>query len=103
MDDEEIMRRIAACFLGRHGMKVYGVEDGEAGLELAAHKAFDLILIDLIMPGMCVETMLLRLHELQPGVPIIVVSGLVDCELGASLIDKGLGATFPSRWSRMSL
>lgn len=89
IDDEEIMRRIAAVFLGQEGMQVSTAEDGFAGLELAARQRFDCIVIDLVMPGMCLETMLPKISKLQPGVPIIVMSGLMDDTLGESLIKRG--------------
>lgn len=50
-DDDAIQRRVARHRLERLGAKVWVVETGEAALELVAAQSFDLVLLDVEMPG----------------------------------------------------
>ena len=51
VDDEALVRRVLTMVLGRHH-EVATVEGGAAALELLGEREFDVILCDLMMPGM---------------------------------------------------
>jgi CheY-like chemotaxis protein len=51
-DDHEVSRKIMAALLGQAGHVVTFAEDGEKAVEAAAGTSFDLILMDVMMPGM---------------------------------------------------
>ncbi|GGC99910.1 response regulator [Pontibacillus salipaludis] len=51
VDDEERIRRLIRMYLERENYEVVEAEDGEEALELAIGDDFDLILLDLMMPG----------------------------------------------------
>lgn len=50
-DDDEIMRLLIRQFLERQGYQVVEAEDGRAALEKLSQSAFDLIILDMAMPG----------------------------------------------------
>lgn len=52
VDDEERIRRLLRMYLEREGYKIDEAEDGEKALEKAFQKNYDLILLDLMLPGM---------------------------------------------------
>ena len=52
IDDEEINRDLLTRRLTHHGHVVVTADSGEAGLALAAREAIDLILLDVLMPGL---------------------------------------------------
>ena len=52
VDDEEDIRELVALNLGREGFKVVGSETGEQALKLARSQPPDLIVLDLMLPGM---------------------------------------------------
>jgi two-component system alkaline phosphatase synthesis response regulator PhoP len=52
VDDEEDIRELVALNLGREGYKVIGLETGEQALKLARSQPPDLIVLDLMLPGM---------------------------------------------------
>jgi len=52
VEDEEDLRDIVIYNLEREGYKTVGVESGEEGLELAISLKPDLVLLDLMLPGM---------------------------------------------------
>jgi DNA-binding NarL/FixJ family response regulator len=48
--------------------------NGEEALELLLHKEFDLILLDLTMPGLSGVNLIARIHALYEKVPVLVLS-----------------------------
>ncbi len=83
VDDEEMVRNIAAAILAESGYRVLTAVDGAQGLEVFAREAgqIDLVLLDLTMPVMDgVET----LHELRKSgsdVPVVLSSGYTEQEV----------------------
>jgi DNA-binding response OmpR family regulator len=52
IDDEESIRLLCRVNLAASGMEVLEAEDGDSGLELARSEQPDLILLDVMMPGL---------------------------------------------------
>lgn len=52
VDDEDRIRRLLRMYLEREGYTIDEAEDGEQALEKAFEKDYDLILLDLMLPGM---------------------------------------------------
>ncbi|KZE49022.1 two-component system response regulator [Brevibacillus parabrevis] len=73
VDDEERIRRILRMYLENAGYVVDEAEDGFAALKLVKQIDYDLIILDLMMPGMDGIELCLRLRETDP-VPIVIVS-----------------------------
>ncbi|UOQ47544.1 response regulator transcription factor [Gracilibacillus caseinilyticus] len=68
VDDEERIRRLLKMYLEREGYEIEEAEDGEQALKLALSNDYDVILLDLMMPGkdgleVCKE---IRLHKATP-------------------------------------
>ncbi|KGX85955.1 response regulator transcription factor [Pontibacillus litoralis] len=51
VDDEERIRRLVKMYLERESFEVDEAEDGEEALELALEQEYDVILLDLMLPG----------------------------------------------------
>jgi len=52
VDDEDRIRRLLRMYLEREGYVIEEAENGEKALEMAFEKNYDLILLDLMLPGM---------------------------------------------------
>ncbi|SHE44169.1 two-component system, OmpR family, response regulator ResD [Seinonella peptonophila] len=52
VDDEERIRRLLRMYLEREGYRIDEAADGESALEKASEINYDLILLDLMLPGM---------------------------------------------------
>lgn len=52
VDDEDRIRRLLRMYLEREGYEIEEAEDGETALEKALAKNYDLIILDLMLPGM---------------------------------------------------
>ena len=76
IDDDRAVGTAIRIALEREGLEVAVVSDGRAGLEAAKSGNFDLLIVDIFMPGMDgLETMRL-VREHNPRMPIVVMSGL---------------------------
>ncbi len=74
VDDEPTMCRILERVLTEEGYRVIIARDGEAGLGLFARYSPDLILLDLMMPGINGREVCRRIGESSPGTRIIYLS-----------------------------
>ena len=79
VDDEPAAVEMLARFLENAGHRVEGAGSAEAAVAALKHGSFDLVLLDLILPG---QTGLQALAELQKltRAPIHVMTGLNDAE-----------------------
>jgi PAS domain S-box-containing protein len=75
VDDEVVVRELGNQILSKNGFKVDTAESGEAALEMYNEKSYDLVVLDLGMPGMggmrCLEDLL----KINPDVKVVVASG----------------------------
>ena len=75
VDDDSAVQATIRLILERAGHSVVVAGDGRKGLALFEAEEFDLLFLDIFMPGMDgLETMRL-VHQQQPLIPIIVISG----------------------------
>lgn len=92
VDDDPLNLRIAARLLrelGHHGALVNG---GGKALQLAAAQAFDVVLLDVNMPGMGGQDTLAELCRLTAGgrrPRVLMVSGHADPDTQKHFIDAG--------------
>lgn len=75
VDDEEPIRLTMSELLRRRGYDVITANNGEAALALIHQRPFDLLLLDLKMPGLSGIDVAQRARELQPEVAIIMLTG----------------------------
>ncbi len=75
IDDNEAFRRPLAEVLKRAGYEVHTAPEGATALKLFRQQPFDLVITDLIMPGMEGVETILELRRLAPAVKLIAMSG----------------------------
>lgn len=85
VDDDEAVRETVPGLLASCGHRVDACADGETGLlRLREHpRAYDLAILDLTMPGLGGAKLLQRLREVNPGLPVLLVSGYTSEESAA--------------------
>jgi CheY-like chemotaxis protein len=75
VDDDSAVQATIRILLERAGHSVVAASDGRKGLAIFENEDFDLLFLDIFMPGMDgLETMRL-IHQRKPLIPIIVISG----------------------------
>src|SRR5882762_7209378 len=80
VEDAEPLRTLAQAFLEAGGFRVLSAESGESALEVAARfgGTFDLLLTDVVMPGMNGRVLAEQLSPRQPGMKLLYMSGYTD-------------------------
>ena len=75
VDDEDDIRLMLARVLEKEGFTVAQAESGERALAALDQKSFDVVLLDIRMPGMSGLDALTQIRERRPESAVIMVSG----------------------------
>ena len=82
VEDEAMVRAVAERALTRAGYIVTSASDGEEGLaEIAKGGEFDLIVSDVVMPGMDGPAMAREIRKAKPALPVLFMSGYAEEQL----------------------
>ncbi|NYF89593.1 sigma-54 dependent transcriptional regulator [Tunturiibacter empetritectus] len=74
IDDEAAIRESLDTLLTLEGFTVSAASDGPSGLELLSRNEYDLLLLDLALPGESGLDLLPRIVEMQPNLPVIMIT-----------------------------
>lgn len=77
VDDEDMIINVARAMLEKSGYRVVVAKDGEQAVDTVKRKGDDinLVILDLIMPGIDGGKAFDLIHEIQPAMPVILSSG----------------------------
>ena len=91
VDDNAINRRLAVAFLTRLGLQTQEAADGPMALERLNSGSFDVVLLDISMPGMSGEEVLavLRADPRLSGLPVIAYTAHALPDEKQRLLDAG--------------
>jgi PAS domain S-box-containing protein len=91
IDDEQIMREGCSRILSKDGWAVITAENGTKGLEeiKGQTEKMDVILLDLMMPGMSGMEVLDRVRIIDPNLLVIVITGYATVESAVEAMKKG--------------
>jgi PAS domain S-box-containing protein len=83
VEDEERVRQITRKVLESNGYTVCEARDGAEALRLFDRRrdTFDLVMTDMVMPGMSGAELVQRLRRRRPHLPVLFVSGYTDNEM----------------------
>jgi signal transduction histidine kinase/CheY-like chemotaxis protein len=92
VDDEELVRNVAAAMMSRLGFEVDAVVDGQSAIDaVAADPArYTAVLLDLTMPGLSGADTFSRLRSIVPELPVVLMSGYSEEAAGARFAGKGV-------------
>jgi PAS domain S-box-containing protein len=82
VEDEDIVRRLVRQQLESLGYTVLDAGKGETALEIAENHEIDILVSDVVMPGMSGPELARRLVDRRPGLPVLFMSGYTDAFLG---------------------
>lgn len=74
VDDSGLARRLARRSLEELGWEVEEASDGAQALELYALNRHDVVVLDMVMHGMYGHEVLIKLRELNPALPVVIVT-----------------------------
>jgi two-component system response regulator HydG len=103
IDDDESMRDSCRQALARKAGRVEVAGDGLTGLEILEKEAFDLVILDLKMPGLSGMEVLNRIKQEYPEVVVIVITGYATVESAVEAMKQGAYDFLPKPFTPDSL
>jgi GAF domain-containing protein/CheY-like chemotaxis protein/HPt (histidine-containing phosphotransfer) domain-containing protein len=94
VDDNETNRRLMDALLGAWGIQTVLASDGDEALTRLGDGRLDLVVLDMLMPGMDGLDLASRIHERLPAMPIVLASSISqhDVATDARWAGSGIGA-----------
>jgi two-component system, NtrC family, nitrogen regulation response regulator NtrX len=89
IDDEKAIRKTLTEILSYEGYKIDEASDGEEGLKRFSEKAYDIVLCDIKMPKLDGIEFLEKAKEINPDVPVIMISGHGNIDTAVEAVKKG--------------
>ncbi len=89
IDDEPVIHDVLGQLLTSEGYEVEQSSSGEEALEKHRARTFDVVLLDLLMPGMDGLTVLGRLRKIDPQAAVIVITAYASVESAIAAMKQG--------------
>lgn len=89
IDDEPIIHEVLGDLLTAEGYEVESSVSGEEALAKHSPQSFDLILLDLLMPGMNGMEVLKKIKKIDPNAVIIIITAYASVESAISAMKIG--------------
>ena len=80
IDDDESIRTACLQTLQASGFRVQAVDDGSLAMDRISRESFDVVLLDLKMPGISGMEILKTLKQNNPGIQVIVITGYASID-----------------------
>ncbi len=92
IDDEEVIRQVAADILGSYGYRVRVAADGAEGVAIFKREpgVIDMVLLDMIMPRQGGRETFLQLQKIDPAVRVLFSTGYSQNEKVNEIMDLGI-------------
>ncbi|HKP10478.1 MAG TPA: sigma 54-interacting transcriptional regulator, partial [Blastocatellia bacterium] len=95
VDDEEVIRDVLESLLTEEGYEVELARNGEEGLDKFQQRAFDLVLLDVSMPGIGGLRTLEELLKLDPEVVIAMITAYATFDTAIAAMQRGSFTVIP--------
>ncbi|MGD9211234.1 MAG: response regulator [Desulfobacteraceae bacterium] len=89
IDDEKRIRSVCYNMLSQEGYDPAEAENAEIGINMLAQRHFDVILLDLMMPGISGMEALESIRTLHPDTVVIVITGYATLDHAIDAMKKG--------------
>jgi DNA-binding NtrC family response regulator len=89
IDDETSIRTSMSEFFEDFGFEVNAVGSAEAALAAIAEQVFDVAVVDIRLPGIDGDALIIKAHDLAPALRFIIHTGSVEYRLSSVL--KAIG------------
>jgi len=103
IDDEAGIRDSLETLLTLEGFRVEMAADGQAGLDMLTRHSYDLLLLDLALPGESGIDLLPRIKSLAPDLPIIMITAYGTVNNVVDAIQAGASNFIQKPWDNEKL
>ncbi len=88
VEDDANIRKLVSVNLEKRGYTMFEAEDGTQAMSMFRQHPFDLVLLDLVLPGLSGVDVCIWIRS-RSDTPIMVLSGMRDEELKVTALDAG--------------
>jgi diguanylate cyclase (GGDEF)-like protein len=103
VDDQRYFRELLEGLLTEEGYDVVTASSGEEALRIVEQSHFDIVLTDLVMPGMDGNDLVHRVKQRDPEQEIVVVTGVVDVKTAVDSMKLGASEYLIKPFDRATL
>jgi len=103
VDDQRYFRELLDGMLSEEGYEVVTAASGEEALRVLDQSRFDVVLTDLVMPGMDGNDLVHRVKERDPEQDIVVITGVVDVKTAVEAMKLGAAEYLIKPFDRSTL
>lgn len=103
VDDEKRIRDACQTMLTQDGFEADQAGDGALGLKMIEQRHYDIVLLDLMMPGLSGFDVLERIKAIHPDTVIIVITGYATIEHSIEAMKKGAFDFIPKPFAPQDL
>ncbi len=89
VDDEEVLQDVLTSLLRGEGYETVSARSGEEGLEVLRQGDVDLVLLDLMLPGMSGQEVLQQIRKEDPGQVVVVITAYSSVESAIDAMREG--------------
>jgi len=89
VDDEEVLQDVLSTLLRREGYSTISATTGEEALELIEREEIDLILLDLMLPGLSGREVLRQIRQRDPEQVVVVITAYSSIESAIGAMRDG--------------
>ncbi|MEA2109594.1 MAG: sigma-54 dependent transcriptional regulator [Pseudomonadota bacterium] len=89
VDDEEIICSCLASLLGENGYDAEMAYDAETAWEKLLQNSFDLVILDIMLPGMSGIALLRKIHQRFPVLPVLMLSAIDRSDVVVEAMQAG--------------
>jgi DNA-binding NtrC family response regulator len=99
IDDDPNNLKFVSFILASTGLEIHSASDPQTGLELIHRLRPQIVLTDLVMPGVQGMELVQKIVEFDPGIDVILMTGYYSTESAVEAIQKGAADYFPKPFS----
>ena len=89
VDDDDNIVKAMIRILKNEGFEVYAATDGRNALEMTARRKFDMMFLDIMMPGYSGLDIMALMQAARPEMPIVIISALNDSATKSEALSLG--------------
>jgi len=89
VDDEAVILKMVERVLNRFGYSVWGSNTCDEAVKAVKERRFDLVLLDMLMPGTNGFDLLRTIQSIAPSTPVVVMSGYASPEVASDTSKAG--------------
>lgn len=93
VDDDRIIVQLLSAIFEKYGFRVFEASDGLEGWHVFNSELIDIVLTDILMPGLTGKELAHRIRKQSPGTKIVVMTG-GETEVAAELMRNGTADYF---------